>query len=122
MDASEYPELIKNPNDFIANVLTPRKYPKLSEQSFDKNVEIMKSVYKDFGAWIKYNAAAVKRIEEEVGVPLFVDGSNLHPMDAVLDFFRDFVGITMDIKRIPNVLYDACAALYDYIIDMFLET
>ena len=121
MSSEEYPEFTKNPNDFIANVLTPRKFP-IFTQVFEKNVELLKNLYAAFVSWNRHNAEAVSRIEKEVGVPLFVNGSNYNPMDSILDYFRDFVGITKDIKRIPEILFKACESLYSYIIEMFNDT
>lgn len=51
-----------------------------------------------------------------------VKGSNYLPVDIVLDYLRDFVGISRDVKKRSEEIYADCEELYDFVIEMFLDT
>lgn len=121
MQAEEYDELIKGPMEFFANVLIPRKLPKFN-QSFEDNVKLIKEAYKRMGDFNKYNGEVVSRIENELGLPVLVKTTNYLSPDIVLDYLRDFVGISKDIRRCPDKLLQACYELYSYVLEMFDDT
>lgn len=114
-------ELQKGAKEFFANVLAPRKFPILN-QSLEKNIDLIKKSIEDFNFFNAYNAQVINRIENELGIPVIVKGTNYNPMDVVLDYLRDFVGISTDIRRSPDELYAACEELYNYIMEMFMDT
>ncbi len=122
MEPQEYPLLQQDPLRFFANVLIPRKFPAIREADPEKKVEIIKQAYKDFTEYCAYNAKADQRIETELGLPLFCCGTNFLSPDVVLDYLRDFVGISLDVRRHSADLLAACESLYDFILNMFFET
>jgi hypothetical protein len=121
MEPGEYPELAKDPKKFFANVLTPRKFPVFSE-SLEKSVELIKESYKAFADFNAYNGPVIKRIEEELGLPVLVKTTNYLPPDVVLDYLRDFVGISKDLRKSSDELLAACNSLFDFIMEMFYDT
>ncbi|NTW72220.1 MAG: hypothetical protein HGA49_08280 [Eubacteriaceae bacterium] len=119
MDGEELPELAKDVKAFFANVIAPRKFPKL-DQSLEKNVDLIKRSLADLKAWGEYNGEVVQRWAND-GMPLMIKATNYNPMDVVLDYLRDFVGISSDIRRRPTDLFAACEVIYDYVIELFLD-
>lgn len=122
MEPEEYGLLAEDPMKFFANVLIPRKFEIFRNASLEKKVEIIKQAYADNLAFIKYNQVPNARIEKELGMPLIVRGTNFLSPDIVLDYLRDFVGISLDVRRHSQQLLEACLALYDYIMEMFNDT
>ena len=122
MEPQEYPLLAQDPMKFFANVLIPRKFEIFNTPSIEKKVDIIKQAYKDNLEYIKYNSGVNARIEKELGLPIIVRGTNFLAPDVVLDYLRDFVGISLDVRRHSDELLEACLSLYDYIIGMFDDT
>ncbi len=122
MEAEEYKLLAEDPMKFFANVLVPRKFKAFREASLEKKVELIKQAYADNVAFIQFNRAANTRIEKELGMPLIVRATNFLAPDIVLDYLRDFVGVSLDVRRNPDEMYAACLSLYDYILEMFDDT
>jgi hypothetical protein len=120
MEGEELSLLAKDAKAFFANVVTPRKFPIL-DQSMEKNVDLVKACMKELSSWITYNMTAVKRWEED-GMPLMIKQTNYNPMDVMLDYLRDFSGIASDIRRRPTELFAACEEIYDFVIELFLDT
>lgn len=122
MEPQEYPLLAQDPMKFFANVLIPRKFEIFQTNSIEKKVDIIKQAYADNIEYMKYNGGVNARIEKELGLPIIVRGTNFLAPDVVLDYLRDFVGISLDVRRHSNELLEACMSLYDYIIEMFDDT
>ena len=122
MEPEEYGLLAEDPMKFFANVLIPRKFEIFRGASTEKKAEIIKQAYADNQAFIKYNQGPNGRIEKELGMPLIVRGTNFLSPDIVLDYLRDFVGISLDVRRHSQQLLEACLSLYDYIMEMFNYT
>ena len=55
-------------------------------------------------------------------LPIIIRGTNFLSPDVVLDYLRDFVGISLDVRRHSDELLAACMSLYDYILEMFHDT
>ena len=111
MSVEEYPELIKDPYKFIIEKQLPRRFKAL-DQAPDKKAEALGKaafLYQD------YFANAVGRLggilEEKYGVPCLFKGSTEMPMDALMDFFRGFKGVSLDIRRNKDQVLEACEAL-----------
>jgi hypothetical protein len=120
MEGEELLELSEGVKAFYANVISPRKFPILN-QSLEKNVDLIKNCLKELNDWTLYNGAPIKRWEED-GMPLMIKYTVYNPMDVVLDYLRDFNGISMDIRRRPSDLFAACEEIYDFVIELFLDT
>lgn len=122
MEPEEYPLLRQDPLRFFANVLIPRKFASLRGASFERKVDIIGQAFRDFAAFNRYNAHADARIEGELGLPLITMGTNFLAPDVALDYLRDFVGISKDVRRCPDELFEACLSLYDLILGMSRES
>lgn len=122
MEPQEYKLMAENPMKFFANVLIPRKFNAFRNASLEKKVDLIKQAYADNISFIQYNRTANTRIEKELGMPLIVRATNFLAPDIVLDYLRDFVGISLDVRRNPDELYAACLSLYDYVLEMFDDT
>ncbi|MDO4288000.1 MAG: uroporphyrinogen decarboxylase family protein [Eubacterium sp.] len=117
----DYPEFNKNVEHFLTNEIIRRKYPILN-QSFEKNKSLMIHAIermKDFGA---YNAEMNQRIKEEVGLPLLTKGSCYVAPDIMLDYLRDFVGVSKDLRRHPDEFLSACTGIHKYVQELLYES
>ncbi|NLN97681.1 MAG: hypothetical protein GX127_04770 [Eubacteriaceae bacterium] len=121
MEDGELLELAKDVKTFFANTLAPRKFP-IFNQSLEKNVDLIKKAIKDMVDWGAYNGEVVGRIEQELGLPVIIKATNYMPMDVILDYLRDFVGISSDVRRVPDEIYAASESLLDFVMDMYLES
>lgn len=121
MEGEELSELAKGAKEFFANKLAPRKFPKL-DQSLEKNVDLIKESIKDMNDWNAYNGEVIARIEKELGIPVIIKATNYMPIDVVLDYLRDFVGISADVRKRPDELYAASEALLDFVMEMCLDS
>ncbi len=122
MEPEEYKLLAENPMKFFANVLIPRKFSAFRGASLEKKVDLIKQAYADNVAFMQYNRGPNTRIEKELGMPLIVRATNFLAPDIVLDYLRDFVGISLDVRRHSDELLAACLSLYDYVLEMFNDT
>lgn len=121
MQPAEYGELAKDPLAYFANVLTPRRFSAFTD-NFEKNVEVIKNSYKALGAFNAYNGKVIGRIEKELGLPVLVKSTNYLSPDIVLDYLRDFAGISKDVRKCPDALFEACSALFDLVMELFDDT
>ncbi len=62
--------------------------------------------------FLHYNAVVDGRIENELGLPVLAKGLAILSPDMLLDYLRDFVGVSSDIRRKPQEFYAACEALF----------
>lgn len=117
MKADEYDQLIAGPENFIKNVLLPRKHAFLYE---DKNAakEALK-VYAEerFGSYVQYMPLLNKMMAEKYGIYSFVNmaGPIVNtPYDDLFDYFRGFRGTLTDLRRQPEKVKAAADALWEY--------
>lgn len=121
MKDGELPELAKDVKTFFANTLAPRKFP-IFNQSLEKNVDLIKAAIKDMAEWAAYNGEVFARIQNELSVPVIIKATNYMPMDALLDYMRDFVGISTDVRRAPDEIMAASESLLDFVMQMYLDS
>lgn len=117
MEAEEYPELIADPQKFIMEKIIPRKYPVMGK---DKKTAVdtwMKGISAMIG-WIRYESKAKEMIERNLDVPVVARGATFLPPDMLLDFLRDFVGVSRDVRKCPELFAEACDALFPYSLKM----
>ena len=116
MRAEEYPELIADPYKFILEKQLPRRYRELDTTPEHKAMVLAQCAM----TYQTYMAEAVAKLggilAEEYGMPLLFKGSTEMPMDCLMDYFRGFKGISMDIKRRKEEVIAACEALYPLMI------
>ena len=121
MEAEEYEALASDPLAFFANELAPRRFAEL-QGSLEEKVSILKQSFYALAEFNRYNGGGIARIEKELGLPVLVKGTNYLAPDVVLDYLRDFAGISRDVRRCPDALFEACEAVYEMIMDMFYDT
>ena len=113
MEKDEYDQLAADPDAFVANVLLPRKYPKLFEDR-----EYAKETIKKIAANKAYALAVlfggtVQAMQEQYGITTICDfgGVFMNPVDVIFDYFRGFKGSLLDLRRQPDKVKAACAKL-----------
>jgi uroporphyrinogen-III decarboxylase len=121
MTAEDYPSLIEDFQKFITDDIIPRKYPVFNNPANEVEAMLVQAFdrFKEFGA---YNGRINTAIEQEIGLPMLTRGGFYIAPDIVLDFLRDFVGISTDIRRKPNELLAASQEIYDFVLKMLLES
>ncbi len=117
MKDDEYPLLAKDPIKFIANNILPRKYPKLIENP-SKTVDLLTKGFQDLAEYKKYNGQVAQRVENELGIPNLLRSTCFVTPDIILDYLRDFVGISSDIRRRPEEFLAAADSLFNWTIKM----
>lgn len=121
LEPEDYPEFNKDVESFIANEIIRRKYPVLNQDA-DANKAMFEKAFeylKEFGA---YNGAMNKRIETEVGLPLLTRGSCYVASDIMLDYLRDFVGVSRDLRRNKEDFLAACEGIHAYVQRLLYES
>ena len=116
MEDSEYPELIRNPDAFVSDVLLKRKYPEIFTENMDSVKEKMKMVLLDFfNAYISVPDQLTRRLETYYGVPTINDGAlmTFNPLDIIFDSFRGFTGTVKDLRRHKKEVHEAIDVLWN---------
>ena len=112
MNEDEYPLLIENPYKFFADKILARKYPKLVEDP-SQTIELLKKGWKDIVEFTAYNSTVNARIENELGIPNLPKATSFVSPDIILDYLRDFVGVSIDLRRRPQLFLEAAEVLQD---------
>lgn len=111
--ADEYDEFIKNPHEFLTDVVAPRINPAYAgtkaEMAFAFTRQYMASaaVMRMFGEANAYIRDKYGFFEPTAGST----GMTSPPFDTLADFNRGFTNITLDIRRCPQKVLDAMEAL-----------
>jgi len=114
----EYDDLIENPYDCIIEKIIPRQYKNLDPRNPGK---AMLSLAKAAFAWasdFEKSGEAVAKVNEKFGYADFSSmggsptGFTEAPFDFLADQLRGFKGVSMDIRRFPEKVGEACEALY----------
>lgn len=115
MEADDYDYLIESPYDCIVERVLPRQYKTLTpENHFAAAISLTKSLLafnEDFGQ----TGALKARLIEKYGYyngEILSGGFSEAPFDFVADQLRGFREISMDIRRIPGKIKDACDSVY----------
>lgn len=116
MKDDEYPALIADPEAFFMDTILPRKYEVLRSTDVDFPLLFKDAVIR-LGKWASFDKKAKKGIEK-AGLPVAARGYHFLAPDFMLDFLRDFVGISKDIRRRPEELFAACEAVFPLMLEM----
>ncbi|MEW9122623.1 MAG: uroporphyrinogen decarboxylase family protein [Thermotaleaceae bacterium] len=118
----EYDYLIEKPYDCLLEKVIPRQYKALD---LNDPVKMMISFAKSL---LGYNndmmeggmpvGKMVEKYGYYPGAPFGSSGFTEAPFDFLADQLRGFKEISMDIRRIPEKLVDACEALYPIVLKM----
>lgn len=111
MDPSEYPELIRNPYDFLIEKILPRLYKAFDTSAFTGSLSFamsMKAKEDDDSA-----AGAIgRRISQRFGY-FNPDAKSaiFAPFDFIADILRGFTGMLTDLRRYGSQVEEACEAV-----------
>lgn len=118
MLSEDYDEVIESPYDCIIEKILPRQYKALDPSNPGA---AMLNLAKAAFAWagdMEISGSIVARINEKHGFADFTQmgsvtgGFTEAPFDYLADQLRSFKGISMDIRRMPEKVSEACDALY----------
>ncbi|MFZ7133901.1 MAG: uroporphyrinogen decarboxylase [Eubacteriales bacterium] len=115
MMQDEYDYLIEKPLDCIYEKILPRQYKALN---LDDPVNMMLSFSKGlmgFNTDMMSLGPIMGKLTEKYGYypgSILGGGFTEAPYDFLADQLRSFKGVSMDIRRMPQKVYDACEALY----------
>lgn len=114
LEPDEYPQLIKDPMNYLLETVLPRRFQMLNIEDPEERFEKMKELLFINGGFGEYFNSYEKN-----GIPLLAGAAYyFNPLDFILDVFRNFTGISYDIRRCPELLRDAGLALVDSILAM----
>lgn len=117
MEPEDYDELVKNPRDFMLNVLGARKLEKLRAGD-DESYKALVQAAKEQIIFNKINPSIAKIMADKYGIPPVYGKSKVYPpMDYIFDRLRGFKGTMMDVRRNRADLARANEALYEYVKD-----
>lgn len=116
---NEYDDFSKNPIDFIANTILPRKYPLLREKN---NFDALSAYYKDLNSFSKNMENCLNKINQNCGVALLrIKKCQVAP-DIMADFLRNIYGFSIDIKRSPLKYKQACYKIQSWMFDLLKDS
>lgn len=119
MDPEDYDEFIKNPYDFVLEVLQPR-----INKGYNNEINRAWNYGKSMITAMEQGRAfaiADATIVERYGLfkrPAGSVGSQIVPFDFITDMYRGFSKIPMDMRRMPGKLLEAIEAVMPYAIWM----
>lgn len=116
MGEDEYDALIENPYGFILEKIFPRRYGIMRRTDADKYAD-MKRIIESLQSSLQLNAAEDRIAEDDYGIKQMRMNAIFNPLDIILDYLRDFVPISKDVRRRPDQLRDAGLALVDFVLD-----
>lgn len=118
MEASDYPALIDDPKNFLINEYPLKKFPVLNDPSKPRYETLKKCAAQTLN-WITANALVEKTAREKYGVfPLATGACRAYaPLDVIFDRLRGFKGLSLDMKRCPELVIAACEAIYSVYIE-----
>ncbi len=115
MEREEYDALIEDPFGFVANVLLPRKYPRMFEdRAYAKDVLKKIAADKAYAMGILFGATS-KTLSEEYGITDMCNFAEVfsNPVDTLFDYLRGFKGTLTDLRRQPDKVKAACDKLWE---------
>lgn len=116
MHSDEYEAFIKSPMDFILETILPRIYSALDTNPISRSL-VMAKAYKAHCDTVGFlNGVIIPDLEREYGkyqAPLQSYAMTAVPMDFIADQLRGFKEISLDIRRKPKQLTEACEAVCD---------
>lgn len=116
----EYDDLIENPYDCLLEKVIPRQYQALSAQEpFKIAISLAKSILAfndEMGQSARLKGPMTEKYGYYPGAPAGSGGFTEAPFDFIADQLRGFKGISMDIRRIPEKIGEACEAVYPIVL------
>lgn len=116
MSPEEYPDLIKDPYDFLLSTAMPRKFDLIQSMSREEYAKTLRTVLLLTGAFEIYDKTTIQIIEKYYQTPVVAKACMMIPQCIILDYLRDFAGISRDIRRQPEDVLAASNAMLDVIL------
>lgn len=121
MRGDEYDQLIADPDEFVNEVLVPRKYPWMftSDDPMEGVRAIETMVNEQFYKGITLDPEMNKAAEEQYGVVQMADYwfMEIYPgypaIDLIFDSLRGFRETLVDLRRQPDKVMQACEVLWE---------
>ena len=112
MEETEYPEMIADYNRFLREKIIPRKFPIFTKISKEEAADLLAEAVKEFAYWAGMNTELTKYGEEELGLPMVCKAAFRQPIDQILDAYRDFSGLFVDLRRRPQEVLELIETIY----------
>ena len=113
MSAEDYDDLIKDPGYFRSEVL-PKRNGEIYHKPFGEAYEMFKNAARMALRNEEVTARVNKVVEEREFITPFSGGDTpryMSPFNSIFDFYRGIVDSLADIRRRPDKVDAACAAL-----------
>lgn len=111
MLASEYEELIKDPFKTLVDKVLPRQYKAFDQPGGLGGLNLAKGAL-SYMRYTKILREIDAHCSATVGVPIISDNMLEAPFDFLADQLRSFMGISVDMHRCPELVEQACEALF----------
>ncbi|MFZ7121376.1 MAG: uroporphyrinogen decarboxylase family protein [Eubacteriaceae bacterium] len=109
LQPEEYPELIKDPLNYLLETVYPRRFSTLKIEDPEEKIEKIKEFMGLMSGLNEYSD-----LYEKNGIPLIMGAiSYYNPIDLIMDVLRDFTGVSRDIRRCPELIRDAGLAMVE---------
>ncbi|AKL96838.1 hypothetical protein CACET_c33950 [Clostridium aceticum] len=112
MTVSDYDDFIKNPYNCIMEKILPKLYSALDTDPVTRSMVFAKA-FKAFYDYIEAYGRIDQKLIEKYGFHTLPRGSfsgATTPFDFIADFMRGFKEISMDVRRCPEKVAEACEA------------
>ena len=110
MSSDEYDQLIADPYKFIQNTVLERKFALFRNKStLSMFFQLSKSLAA-LGGWAGEKSKAIADFKNNYGIPVLNSVPTFVAPDVLLDGLRDFKGLSLDIRRCPDKVAEACMA------------
>lgn len=111
LEVDEYDEFIKDPYNFMTEVLLPRLYPSIQNDTIFSALNFAKA-YKAYHDSMQYMTEIADCMTDKYGYAVLPPGAGTEaPFDYLADLIRSFTNINKDIRRCPQKVEEACEAL-----------
>jgi len=115
LEAEEYPEFIADPFKTIVEKVLPRLYTELQKPSPYNMLAFAKGM-QAHGKTIGRYFERLDLIGAAYSTPFITSGTVFAPFDFLADILRSFSGISMDVRRRPQQVLEACEACLPLVI------
>ena len=117
MHEDEYPLLTADFIGYLRDCIMPRRFSKLSGGNTEEAFCAIKTAFEEKNKFFSRVIKTYAEIEQNGCPIMWGNGVLMHPIDFILDYLRDFSGITIDMRRRPQAVMDAMGAIQTYFTD-----
>ena len=119
MLSEEYPLFNQNPRDFIIQTVFPRLFENWDTDPINRTLLFSQALlaYKDYQTQHLTIVQKLRKNHDFHTPPAGSIGGVTVPFDYLADFLRGFTGITIDVKRRPEMILEACEAVLPFLLE-----